>query len=243
MYSSTFLLLCGAFAFTAPIVQAQTDSTVTSNLTTPSVTTTVAINSISTVSPSLTYPTSTETAGNCEPLPYGLGFRPVVDTPDGFLNDAVFSAIARGAPTPLHYIRVYVNEHGATQFGRFLAYHELAMYNTNDCARRCDETEGCDAFNIYLERTPTLDPGPDCENSFSSTTIKCNLWGNQLNASDERTEPYIRWAFVVEVAASNAYNRDGSGLNSAAWALTLASFKLMSAMVLLGFLCFYLYHS
>jgi hypothetical protein len=222
--------------FAAPGVQTQDDGTVTSSPATLSVSNTVAIDSTATVSPSLTSPSSSESTG-CEPISYGYGPRPLVDSPGGFRNDTVFSSIARGAPTPLHFVRVYINEHGATQFGRFLQYHELEMYNTNECARHCDQTEGCEAFNIYFERSPTLNLGPDCRKTFSTTMVKCNLWGNRLNASDERTVPYSIWDFEVVVAASNAYNRDDSGLKSSAlWidaSVVLASASVASALVLL----------
>jgi hypothetical protein len=201
MYPNTFLLLSGATAFASLSVQAHDASTFTLSFNHTSTATSV---------PTLTAP------GNCEPLPYGRGILPLVDTPDGFLNDSVFFSLALGAETPMTYTRVYVNRHGATRSGEHLGHNELDKYDVNECARRCDQTKDCEAFNIYLERTPDLNVGPNCTTSLSSTTVKCTFWGNRLNETDEMTESYWRWDFEVVVAASNAYNRKPGAMRSIA---------------------------
>lgn len=56
----------------------------------------------------------------------------------------------------------------------------MDAYDTVNCASYCDQQEGCIAFNIYMERDPTVDPGNNCTNPASTTNYKCVKWGVQI---------------------------------------------------------------
>jgi hypothetical protein len=167
--------------------------------------------------------------GHCEPLPYGHGPRATIDTPLGFLNNTEFMSYAKTALTPTGYSLVYSNEHGSSVSDSYLRYDELSMYSVHECSRRCNDTRDCRAFNIFFERTPALNIGPECKNSLSSTTVKCALWGDELNKKGAQNVGYARWDFQVVVAGSNAYNKvEGAVRNGAAvtivvtWRLAVA---------------------
>jgi hypothetical protein len=145
----------------------------------------------------------------CAALPYGYGPRALLDTPLGFLTAPIFRSYAKSSTTPRGYDLVYANSHSASTSAVYLRYDELAVYNVHTCARRCDATRGCKAFNIFFERTPTLNVGPQCKNSLSSTTIKCALWGSELVGGERENTGYMLYDFQVVVAGSNAYNKNG----------------------------------
>jgi hypothetical protein len=215
MYSATFLLLFGVFSiahFGVNANAAVSGLPITSTrTTTPSF-----VLPTTTVIPSIIVPASAAEIGHCEPLPYGHGPRTRIDTPLGFLTNNAFLSYAKTALTPRGYVRVYTNEHGSSVSDSYLRYDELNDYDSLDCARRCDETKGCKAFNIFFERTPALNVGPQCKTSLSSTTIKCALWGKELKGSDAKNVGYKRWDFWVVVAGSNAYNKiDGTARSAA----------------------------
>jgi hypothetical protein len=165
--------------------------------------------------------------GHCEPLPYGHGPRAIVDTPLGFLNNTEFMSYAKTALAPSGYSLVYSNEHGSSVSDRYLRYDELDVYDVRECAQRCNDTRECRAFNIFFERSPALNIGPKCKNSLSSTTIKCALWGNELDAKDAQNVGYARWDFQVVVAGSNAYNRVEGALQNVAAATTVPGWGLV----------------
>jgi hypothetical protein len=147
----------------------------------------------------------------CSPLPYGAGPRALIDTPLGFLTNPVFLSHAKSSVTPAGYDLVYANGHSSSISPAYLGYAQLPVYDVQACSRRCDNTASCKAFNIFFERTPTLNVGETCRNSLSSTTIKCALWGEELRGEGKNTG-YRVWDFQVVVAGSNAYNKNGEAV-------------------------------
>lgn len=57
----------------------------------------------------------------------------------------------------------------------YLGFTNLASYDSEKCASKCNAISGCAAFNLYFERDPTKDPGTGCENPSSTTNIKVNI--------------------------------------------------------------------
>ena len=51
-------------------------------------------------------------------------------------------------------------------------FTNLASYDSEKCASKCNAISGCAAFNLYYERDPSKDPGTGCENPTSTTNIK-----------------------------------------------------------------------
>jgi hypothetical protein len=180
-----------------------------SSFTTPSSFSIVATtpNSTPVQVPGLTTPSNTEGIKECDPVPYGHGPRPTDDTMLAFLQNPDFSIMALNSPAPDGYTSVYTNEHASSVSAKYLRYDEVNDYSASNCSRQCDRTTGCQAFNIYFERTPTLNLGSECKTSLSSTMIKCVLWGDSLQKSDATNRGYLRWDFGVVIAGSNAYNK------------------------------------
>lgn len=47
----------------------------------------------------------------------------------------------------------------------------LSSYDTDACATQCNASQGYSAINIYFERDPTVDVGPNCLNPLSQTLV------------------------------------------------------------------------
>jgi hypothetical protein len=189
-----------------------------------------------------TIPSSADDLEECDPLPYGHGPRPNTDSVLAFLQNPDFSIIARNSAALGYYTSVYSNEYASSVSERYLRYDELEVYSASNCSKQCDQTEGCQAFNIYFERMPTLNLGPKCKTSLSSTMIKCVLWGSKLNESDATNRGYSRWDFEVVIAGSNAYNKGGEAAKSVASSILLSGMVIMvvAAALVVDWSCKYL---
>ncbi|KAL8793126.1 MAG: hypothetical protein Q9195_004238 [Heterodermia aff. obscurata] len=67
---------------------------------------------------------------------------------------------------------------------------------------------GCSAFNIYIERDPSVDPASACPNPPSTTNYKCTLWGAPVAAQEATNSGGYRNDFHIVITGSNAYNKD-----------------------------------
>lgn len=65
--------------------------------------------------------------------------------------------MAQNAPTPDGYSRVFDNLGASLQASNYMGLYTLTSYDTLTCASKCDQADGCEAFNVYLERDPTVD--------------------------------------------------------------------------------------
>ncbi|KAL1801024.1 hypothetical protein ACET3X_001366 [Alternaria dauci] len=64
----------------------------------------------------------------------------------------------------------------------------------------------CNSFNIYFERSPSINLGERCQDADSRTIIKCALWGEGNMRKDGATNTgYKNWDFEVVIAGSNGY--------------------------------------
>ncbi|QSZ36796.1 hypothetical protein DSL72_006679 [Monilinia vaccinii-corymbosi] len=117
----------------------------------------------------------------CDVQPAGAGPTSTPDTAEAFLADPQYNAIASGATTPAGYKLAFSQLHGSSQTTSYLGYETLDSYDTEGCASYCDQQEGCIAFNLYMERDPTLEPGANCTNPASTTNFKCVKWGVQIS--------------------------------------------------------------
>lgn len=67
-------------------------------------------------------------------------------------------------------------------------------------------TQVCNSFNIYFERSPAINLGPECKNADSRTIIKCALWGEgDMQKEGATNTGYREWDFEVVIAGSNGY--------------------------------------
>jgi hypothetical protein len=216
--------------------RATTDDTSSSGFTTSSSDATTTLNSTAVQVPGLNTPSNTEGVKECDPVPYGHGPRPTDDTMLSFLQNPDFSIIALNSPAPDGYTSVYTNEHASSVSVKYIRYNEVDDYSAANCSKQCDRTTGCQAFNIYFERTPTLNLGPKCKTSLSSTMIKCVLWGDSLDKSDATNRGYLRWNFGVVIAGSNAYNKGGkTAVKSTASSTMIPGLAVVLSFVVLVF--------
>ncbi|KAK5011044.1 hypothetical protein LTR28_006121 [Elasticomyces elasticus] len=150
----------------------------------------------------------------CAPQPDGYGPVATPDTVAAFLAYPAFHTDARKAPTPPGYTNVFRDLNASVSAASYLGLYTLRSYDAAACAAHCDTTALCTAFNIYIERDPSLNPTANasspatyCPNPASITNYKCTLWGAALAAAEATNTGGWREQFQVAVVASNAYDK------------------------------------
>ena len=149
-----------------------------------------------------------ERSGSCELRPLGKGPVASPDSVEEFLLSHQLSTSANNAQTPANYTLAFKNLHASTSASGFLGYLSMTSYNTTECARRCDATEGCIGINTFFERDPSIDIGPECPNPPSTTNIKCVFWSTRLNETTAHNAGYTDKEFTIAIAGSNGYNKN-----------------------------------
>ncbi|KAL8859900.1 MAG: hypothetical protein Q9178_003733 [Gyalolechia marmorata] len=146
--------------------------------------------------------------GICALQPAGSGPVSSPDTPEAFLANPAYPALAENAPTPDGYSAVMQNAFASLSASNYMGLRTLKSYDTLGCASLCDQAPGCQAFNMYIERDPSLAPNVDsCPNPPSITNFKCTLWGAAVSAAQATNKGQWRASFQVVIAGSNAYNK------------------------------------
>jgi hypothetical protein len=161
----------------------------------------------------------------------GGGPVPSPDTAQAFLSYAPFADAAKNATTPTNYTAAFTNLHASTTAKTYLGVAELPAYNVSSCTAQCDAQTGCTAVNIFFERTPTLNLGPDCTNPPSSTVIKCVFWADAVTKQNTVNSGYTDSGFVVAIAGSNGYNKGEAAKEAAK---SSGAERVGVTMVLLG---------
>ncbi|KAL9004454.1 MAG: hypothetical protein Q9188_002726 [Gyalolechia gomerana] len=129
--------------------------------------------------------------GNCAVQPAGSG-----------------PATATIAPTPDGYSQVFSNKDGSLSASKYMALHTLKSFDTLACASLCDRANGCEAFNMYIERDPSIAPNVDnCPNPASTTNYKCTIWGAPVSEGQANNKGQWRDSFHVVITGSNGYNK------------------------------------
>lgn len=147
--------------------------------------------------------------GDCSPYPTGSGPVPTPDTPAAFQADPDFATMANDAPTRDGYALAFNNAGASLQASNYMGLYTLTSYDTLTCASLCDQASGCSAFNVYLERDPTLDANAvSCPNPPSTTNYKCTLWGAPVSSAEATNSGQYQDSFEVVIAGSNGYNKD-----------------------------------
>ncbi|MCJ1229635.1 hypothetical protein MMC12_006304 [Toensbergia leucococca] len=147
--------------------------------------------------------------GTCAKQPAGSGIIPSPDTASAFSADTDLQAIAQNAYTPDGYTQVFVNLAGSLSASMYMGLYTLPSFDTLSCASLCDQAQGCSAFNMYIERDPSLDPNAaSCPNPPSTTNYKCTLWGAPVCAQEATNLGQWRDSFQVVITGSNGYNKN-----------------------------------
>lgn len=128
-------------------------------------------------------------------------------TPTQFLTDTSLAGLAsaRSYP-PAGYSTSFTNQLAGLFAPNYLGYYQLSSYDTNACATYCNARSDCNAFNIYIQRTPTFIPDDLCPNPSGAASITCALYGSPLSASQATNIGQYRKDFMVVIQGSNGYN-------------------------------------
>ena len=187
----------------------------------------------------------------CAPQPDGYGPVPTPDTASAFYNYAPFHSMASAAATtisaaastatassvPMVYQQTFKDLNGSSSAQSYLGMYTLQTYNAAQCASYCDSTTLCTAFNLFIERDPSVNPtkndstaptvwGYYCPNPASMTSYKCTLWGSNLDASTATNQGQWREDFQVVITGSNGYDKtnvtvpavpSGNSTNGSGW--------------------------
>jgi hypothetical protein len=112
--------------------------------------------------------------------------------------------MATNAPTPDGYTEVFVNLQASLSASNYMGLYTLTSFDTLTCASLCDQASGCQAFNMYIERDPSLDPNAEnCPNPPSTINYQCTLWGASVSAGEATNTGQWRDSFEVVITASN----------------------------------------
>ncbi|KAI5248970.1 glycoside hydrolase [Aureobasidium subglaciale] len=160
------------------------------------------------ISNSTTNSTSSSTLrrrGTCAVQASGSGPVPSPDTASSFLSYSAFASAASAAATPSGYTQAFKNLNASNNAYGYLGFTNLASYDSEKCASKCNAISGCASFNLYFERDPSKDPGTGCEDPSSTTNIKCVFWGGPLTTANANNAGQYRSKFQVVIAGSNGY--------------------------------------
>ena len=112
--------------------------------------------------------------------------------------------MATNAPEPDGYKTVFTGLDGSLSASNYMGLYTQKSYDTLDCASKCDQASGCLAFNVYIERDPSLDPNTaNCPNPPSTINFKCTLWGAPVVAEEATNKGQFRAQFQVLITGSN----------------------------------------
>ncbi|KAF1348760.1 hypothetical protein BDV97DRAFT_370006 [Delphinella strobiligena] len=133
----------------------------------------------------------------------------------------VYADLANNASTPQGYYLVFSDLEASTSQSGFSGIKALESYDTFGCQEACDATSGCTAFNMYIERDPSVDPGTNCPNPPSTVNYYCTFWSTAIadttatNAGQWRgPEDANGQAFHVVITASNGPSSLGGSIQA-----------------------------
>lgn len=151
-----------------------------------------------------TSPTPAPTTCKAEPDGYG----PKNLTVNQFQHWPEFTLEALFAQTPKGYTNTFRNLNASVQANSYLGYYDLKSYDTELCSQHCANASLCTAFNIYVERDPSVNPNKDvCPDPDAITNYKCALWGSGIDKAAATNDGQYRANFHVVIEASNGYDK------------------------------------
>lgn len=113
--------------------------------------------------------------------------------------------IAVNASVPQGYSLVFQNLDGSCSANTYLGLTTMKSFDTIKCQELCDATDLCTAFNVYMERDPSLNPNATmgCPNPSSIVNYKCTLWGAGVTVESASNKGQWRTQFQVAITGSN----------------------------------------
>ncbi|MCJ1337185.1 hypothetical protein MMC09_002466 [Bachmanniomyces sp. S44760] len=150
----------------------------------------------------------TDTTSACSKQPDGYGSKTSPDTDQAFLANPAYTTLSTNAPVPQGYSQSFSNLQGSVQLGSYLGLYTLQKYDPIQCQQLCDAASApCYGFNLYVERDPSVNPGPGCDDPASITNYKCTLYGSSVTSASATNTGQYRDQFHVVIAASNGYTK------------------------------------
>ncbi|GAM91314.1 hypothetical protein ANO11243_093630 [Dothideomycetidae sp. 11243] len=148
-------------------------------------------------------------AAACAPATPLYSYIPSDNSPSGFIVDASLASLAKAAVLyPAGYSTSFTNAYGSLFANNYLTAYDLPSYNASACAAYCNAYPSCTAFNVYIERQPSLYPADSCSNPSAITGIRCALWNDTVTASQAQNVGQWRVNFMVVIQGSNGYNKN-----------------------------------
>ncbi len=112
--------------------------------------------------------------------------------------------MATGASTPDGYSSAFNSLSASLSASNYMGLYTLTSYDTLGSASKCDQVDGCQAFNMYIERDPSVNPNAaNCPNPSSIINYKCTLWGAPVAAQEATSTGQYRDSFQVVITGSN----------------------------------------
>lgn len=130
------------------------------------------------------------------------------DTDVAFAADTRYSSAALAASTPSGYTQTFQNLNASNNAFGYMGYTVLDSYDTVGCASQCNAISGCESFNLYFERDPTVTPTDSNPNPASLTNIKCVFWGGPVDTANAVNVGQWQETFHVVIAGSNGYQNN-----------------------------------
>lgn len=144
----------------------------------------------------------------CAPSPILYGYQPTPNTPAGFFQDNILGGIGLSLTGyGPGYTTAFLNGLGSAISPGYITYIQLSTYNNSACAAACTAMTGCQSYNIYFERNPTLIPGPNCTNPAAATVVKCSFWSSNINSTMAVNIGEWRSNFTVLISGSSGFNK------------------------------------
>ncbi|KAI5272129.1 hypothetical protein E4T47_04511 [Aureobasidium subglaciale] len=134
-------------------------------------------------------------------------YIPSPNTPAQFLVDTSMAGLASAQYYPTAgYSTSFTGQLAGVSSPSYLGYQQLSSYDTRACAAYCDARSDCNAFNIYMQRTPSFIPDSNCPDPSAGTSITCALFGSYIDSSMATNIGQYRKDFMVVIQGSNGYN-------------------------------------
>ncbi|KAI7051746.1 hypothetical protein KC362_g13 [Hortaea werneckii] len=130
------------------------------------------------------------------------------DTAAAFHDNDHYAQAAKAAKAPAGYKEAFNNLQSSVEMIGYHGLRTIGEYDPELCAELCKKDEGCVAFNMYFERSPSYATSDTCRDPPSTTYIKCTFYGFPISAEASTNKQQHRHDFDVVRAGSNAYNRE-----------------------------------
>ena len=117
-------------------------------------------------------------ATTCVPQPAGINYAVQPDTAAGWVADLNLPASASAAnkALPTGYTSSFVALNASNSADNYMGFSLMTSYDVTGCAAKCNAISGCNSFNIYFERDPSVNPDDSsCSDPPSTVQVKVCL--------------------------------------------------------------------